>query len=93
MAPELTVSNSFLLRGTEFLQISHHEKFQSVGGLHPRTGILLNPVHIQQRSSLGSLAQVCVSYFLECAPKLDNQRLLRCEMFGFSLDQSSFGVL
>ena len=34
-----------------------------------------NLVHNQQRSFLGSLAQVWISSFLECAPKLDNQRL------------------
>ena len=46
MVPESAVPISFLSQGIEFLRISHHEKFQSVSGLHPRTDILWIQVHI-----------------------------------------------
>ena len=39
MVPELAVPALFLLQGIKFLQISHQKKFQSIGGLRPRTGI------------------------------------------------------
>ena len=48
--PELTVSILILSQGNKFLQISHHGKFRSIGGLRPRTGIPWTLVHNQRRS-------------------------------------------
>ena len=68
MVLEMAVPTSFLLQGSKSLQISHHGKFWSVSGLHPRIGILWIPVHIWQRSFLVSLAWVYVSSFLNVHP-------------------------
>ena len=71
-----TLSKLFLSQQMKFLQISHHGKFQSIGGLHLRTGISWILVHNQQRSFLNSSCWVYVSFSLKCAPKLDNQILV-----------------
>ena len=47
-------------------QISHHGIFRSIGGLHPRIGILRIQVHNQQRSSFYSLVEAHVFSFLVC---------------------------
>ena len=39
-------------------RVSHHGKFQCVGGLHPRTGIPWNQVCSQRRSFLDSWGRV-----------------------------------
>ena len=74
MVLALAVPVTFLSLEIKTLQITHHGKFRSVGGLHPKPGIPWIPIHNWQRSFLSSLAEVWISYSLKCLHMLANQR-------------------